>query len=50
MIFGDFNYPNITWNEDGSGKTIIETKPAEDKFVDLLDNLFLSHKVTKPTF
>nr|XP_047138231.1 uncharacterized protein LOC124814487 [Hydra vulgaris] len=49
IIVGDFNYPNIIWNEDGT----IELKQncqTSRAFINNLQNNYLHQVVNKPTF
>nr|XP_047141425.1 uncharacterized protein LOC105844248 [Hydra vulgaris] len=49
IIVGDFNYPNIIWNEDGT----IELKQncqTSKAFINNLQNNYLHQVVNKPTF
>ena len=47
FIFGDFSFPNINWI-DGNGFSNLSTND-ENKFVDILNDLFLFQLIDSPT-
>jgi hypothetical protein len=49
LFCGDFNFPSLDWNAEGA---IFHdsAEPNAQKFVDTIDDLFLSQFVIEPTF
>jgi hypothetical protein len=50
ILAGDFNYPNLKWNPDGTVEVSSGVKSIQSKFIDTLNENFIYQHVNFPTF
>ena len=50
LLAGDFNLGEISWTSDGVGSTSKSESSLEDRFLELIDDCFLSQCISEPTF
>lgn len=50
LVCGDFNFPEITWDDDHTAFTTKNENSPEQIFIDCLENEFLIQHVIEPTY